>query len=486
MSNGPADNEHASSPDEQSGTDTPQAEEDQTPKTSAVHILKRAFGTTKRFIARQKIPLFLKFYGDHWQDILQHVRDGFSQPSDSELWIRGSDPSPGVFREEHAWDIEASNHCAICGRRTDEPRRRVRSVVRDFDGLVYGLAATVLVMIVMRFATGSSIIAVGTVFAGLWIARRLIVEEKVRLDCSTCADHAGREETLPLRLKRDTLIIELGGRKARLAFLRKLRDASTPGGWENLPPEMTDDESPVAPLALTVPGGHEASSDADLDDSSMPVADTPFVPSRTDTPAADVPPRIALADSDDASPVEFRSFSLHESDGASIDAPIASSSQHDSEPPPHFFQPESADQNGEIPPQAPAGGNRDGYTGSVLIPESDGEAETFFVPSQQEPTSIPDGWYVRIDGVEIGPVPLEQVRKLKSSGTLKPTDLVRQEHESDWSGPNSVPAADGDPAPKLPPAPPASDSKQTPGDSPDDPWTEPKDEPDPPWDPWAE
>jgi hypothetical protein len=492
MSNGSSDGQHASGEDQQqdqSATDTPGEADDQTRKAGAVHHLKRAFDAVKGFISRQKVPAFLLFYRDHWRDLLQHVRDGLSQPTDNELWIRGSDPSPGVFREEHAWDIEAAHYCAICGRLTDEPRRRVRSVVRDYDGMVYGLLVTVVVMIVVRVATASSIAAVASLFMGLWCARRLIVEEKVRIDCSTCAEHAGREETLPLRLKRDTLIVELGGRKARLAFLRKLRDISGETGWDSQKHVTGRRQSSFTPPAPPLTGSDDAESDlADADHPTGPLTEIPLDSSGTDSAADEAPARIPLADSDDSNPVEFRTFTVHDSDGASIDAPIASKQDSRSEPPSHYFQPRTIDTD-ETGDSSSAHRSTTELTddesdgsavGNVLVPESEGPAETIPLVDGPAAASESDGrWFVKIDGVEIGPVPLEQVHRLKAAGTLKPTDLVRREHEPNWSRSDSIST------PEASTPPPMSEDKvqQRPNA---DPWTEPTDDADAPWDPWAE
>jgi hypothetical protein len=478
MSDGSNDDQHSSDEDQQQGqsaTGTPDAEDNQAGKAGAVDHLKSAFASVKAFISRQKLPTFLVFYRDHWQDLLHHVRDGLSQPADNELWIRGSDPSPGVFREERAWDIDASIHCAICGRPTDEPRRRVRTVVRDYDGMVYALLVTVVVMIVVRIATASSIAAIASVFMGLWCARRLIVEEKVRIGCSTCADHAGREKTLPLRLKRDTLIVELGGRKARLVFLRKLRDASTSTEWESQAPTSGQRQSTITPPATPLSGADEADSDpADADVLAGPLTEIPSYASGTDLAAEEAPARIPLAESDESSPMEFRTFTMHDADGDSVDSPIASRHESGSKPPSHYFQSsanntdETGDESGQL------------AVDNVVTPESAGPAETFSLGTDSAAASEPSGrWFAKIDGVELGPVPLEQVCRLKAAGTLKKTDFVRREHESTWSGPDSIPT------PKASPPPPIPDDEEEQQAAPD-PWSAPTDDSDAPWDPWAE
>jgi len=493
MTNDSADDQHSSTDNQQqdqSSADAPQDAEGPTPKAVAAHYLKVAFDTAKRFVVRQKVPAFLLFYRDHWRELLQHVRDGLSQPTDNELWIRGRDPSPGVFREEHAWDIDAAHYCVICGRLTDEPRRRVRNVVRDFDGMVYGLLVTVVVMIVVRIATASYIAAVASLFMGLWCARRLIVEEKVRMDCSTCAEHTGREATLPLRLKRDTLIVELGGRKARTVFLRKLRDVSTSTGWENPAPATDRDQSGFPTPVPPVPGGPDADRDsAAIDSSTPPLTDVPVNSSGAGLPVEAAPVRIPLAESDDSSPVEFRTFEVHDSDGVSVDAPLTSERESHSEPNSPYFKAGQIDGAGSID-QSPT--DADGTlqeptdeerstpaVGNVLFPDSENETETIPLAARPETAAEPDRrWFLQIDGIEIGPVPLEQVHQLKAAGTLKRADLVRREGEADWSGSDSITAQEASTLPK------SDDGK--PQNPVADPWSKPIDGSDAPWDPWAD
>ena len=115
----------------------------------------------------------------------------------------------------------------------------------------------------------------------------------------------------------------------------------------------------------------------------------------------------------------------------------------------------------------------------MLIPESEGPVET--IPLADGPVAASESderWFVQIDGVEIGPVPLEQVHQLKAAGTLKPTDLVRREHEPDWSRSDSVST------PEALPSPPVPDGQEQPAAP--NPWSEPTDDSDAPWDPWAE
>lgn len=459
-------------------------------EASAIDGAKRAAQSSWAFLRRQKVPAFLLFYYAHWRDVFTYIRDSFSSPADSELWIRDSDPSPGVYREGAAWDIDASSHCVICGAVRSTERHRVRSIVRDFDGMIYGVLAAILAAIVLWIATGSWLIAIGVLLTGLWGARRLVVEEQVRMHCSTCPKHEGEEQSLHLRLKRETLIIELGSRKARLAFLRKSREASGVNPWEADRSSEPDDpastaapQQPAPPPAVTLPLAGLAEADEDDDDASGPTF------SDVAPPAPTAPlPRIRLADTENESQVEFHTFDLHTADGQSVDQPLVSAGQKEESPVSHYFQPDSSDAAPADPEVSarPAAPQLQSYNAdSVLIPASDNASGTIplssiplsSIPLHDEPS---DGnWFCRIDGIEIGPVPLEKAQKLKSSGSLKSTDAVRREAETDWASPDTLPGL----------APPHDNSvaeeEKPPGIN-ADPWSEKTDGAESVWDPWSD
>ena len=426
------------------------------------------------FTRRQKVPAFLKFYGEHWRDVLTYIGDGYSSPSDSELWIRESDPSPGLYREGAAWDIDAASCCVICGAGRETERRRVRSVVYDFDGMIYGVLAALLGAVVVWFATDSVLIAIGVFILGLWGARRLVVEEQVRMHCSVCPKHVGEEQSLYLRLKRETLIIELGSRKARLAFLRKSRESSGQNPWETPPPPDDVSVPPATPKPSAAPVATmplASLSESDEDDQSEMSA------SGDARPDSSVPlPRIPLADLDDSeAPTGIHAFELHSSDGQSVDGPIVSDSAAEAFPVDHYFQPIESDDDDQ------EGGDfefQPAPVDNVVVPSSDGGSETIPLSGPVPPEAQTDGgWICRIDGVEIGPVPLEQALQLKAAGTLKASDAVRRAEERGWSGPEALPG-------NLPkPNRTTSPGKSTESDK--GPWKEANDDPDELWDPWA-
>lgn len=486
MSTSSGDN--ATSPDEElPQSDPPQSpsgnsdDGQDAPRSSSWWNATKWFAATVwSFVRRQKVPAFLLFYRDHWREVVTYIRDGYSVPADSELWIRESDHSPGLYREGTTWDIDAASCCVICGASRETERRRVRSVVYDFDGMIYGVLAAILGAVVIWFATDSILIAIGVFIGGLWGARKLVVEEQVCMHCSVCPKHDGEEQSLLLRLKRETLIIELGSRKARLSFLRKSRETSGQNPWESHPapgeePDTALQTPPprtVAPV-LTMPLASSSDSEQDVDLPDPSAGDS--------RPNPTIPlPRIPLADLDnDDAPAEMRAFSLHSSDGQLVDGPIVSDSETEEPPVDHYFQ---ADVLSE--PE----GERDSDVEDFEFQPA--EPENVVIPVAPDQETIPlagpvpheaqteDSWYCRIDGVEIGPVPLEQAQRLKTSGTLKATDAVRPASADDWAPPESLPAMT-----TASDSPSADDRTDVSGS---DPWADHADDSSEPWDPWAE
>ncbi len=74
-----------------------------------------------------------------------------------------------------------------------------------------------------------------------------------------------------------------------------------------------------------------------------------------------------------------------------------------------------------------------------------------------------DQWHYSKEGQQFGPVPLEVLKSLLSSGQLQPTDLVWTEGMAEWAAANTVPQLSGStPSAAAPPPKPAPQSASAP------------------------